>query len=61
MLGKLEKVAKKVKASLADIIILGGNVGLEKSIKKAGFKVNVKIYHLSRFHNELHDAFYCAI
>ena len=41
VLGKLEKVAKKVKASLADIIILGGNVGLEKSIKKAGFKVNV--------------------
>ena len=41
VLGKLEKVAKKVKASLADIIILGGNVGLEKSIKKAGFKANV--------------------
>ena len=41
VLGKLEKVAKKVKASLADIIVLAGNVGLEKSIKKAGFKVNV--------------------
>ena len=40
VLGKLEKVAKKVKASLADIIVLAGNVGLEKSIKKAGFKVN---------------------
>jgi len=41
VLGKLEKVAKKVKASLADIIVLAGNVGLEKSIKKAGFKINV--------------------
>ena len=41
VLGKLEKIAKKVKASLADIIVLAGNVGLEKSIKKAGFKVNV--------------------
>ncbi len=41
VLGKLEKVAKKVKASLADIIVLAGNVGLEKSIKKAGLKVNV--------------------
>ena len=38
---KLESVAKKVKASLADIIVLAGNVGLEKSIKKAGFKINV--------------------
>jgi len=41
VLGKLEKIAKKVKASLADIIVLAGNVGLEKSIKKAGLKVNV--------------------
>ena len=38
---KLESVAKKVKASVADIIVLAGNVGLEKSIKKAGFKINV--------------------
>ncbi|MFL2882727.1 MAG: catalase/peroxidase HPI [Pelagibacteraceae bacterium] len=41
VLEKLEKVAKKVKASMADIIVLAGNVGLEKSIKKAGFKVKV--------------------
>ncbi len=41
VLEKLEKVAKKVKASVADIIILAGNVGLEKSIKKAGFKIKV--------------------
>ncbi len=38
---KLENVAKKVKASVADIIILAGNVGLEKAIKKAGFKISV--------------------
>ena len=33
VLNKLEKIAKKVKASVADIIILAGNVALEKSIK----------------------------
>ena len=38
---KLENVAKKVKASVADIIILAGNVGLEKAIKKAGIKISV--------------------
>ena len=38
---KLELIAKKVKASLADIIVLAGNVGLEKSIKKSGLKINV--------------------
>ena len=41
VLVKLEKVAKKVNASLADIIVLSGNTGLEKSINKAGFKVKV--------------------
>ncbi len=41
VIGKLEKVAKKVKASIADIIVLAGNVGLEKSIKKAGFNIKV--------------------
>ncbi len=44
VLEKLEKVAKKVKASLADIIILAGNVGLEKSIEKAGLKVKVPFF-----------------
>ena len=38
---KLEKIAKKVNASLSDIIVLAGNVGLEKSIAKAGFKTKV--------------------
>ena len=41
VLSKLEKVAKKVKASLADIIVLAGNVGLERSIKKTGIKIKV--------------------
>ena len=37
----LEGIAKKTGASIADTIILGGNVGLEKAIKKAGSKVKV--------------------
>ena len=41
VLNKLEKIAKKVKASVADIIILAGNVALEKSIKRAGLKIKV--------------------
>ncbi len=41
MIKKLEKIANKVNASLSDIIVLAGNVGLEKSIAKAGFKTKV--------------------
>ena len=41
VIGKLEKVAKKANASVADIVILAGNICFEKSIKKAGFKINV--------------------
>ena len=37
----LESIAKKTGASIADIIILAGNVGLEKAIKKGGSKVKV--------------------
>ena len=37
----LENIAKKTGASVADTIILAGNVGSEKAIKKAGFKVKV--------------------
>ena len=37
----LEKISKKVGSSLADTIILAGNVGLEKAIKKGGSKVKV--------------------
>ena len=41
MLKVLEGIAKKTGASVADTIILAGNVGLEKAIKKAGSKVKV--------------------
>jgi catalase-peroxidase len=41
VMGKLEQVAKDVGASIADIIVLAGNVGLEQSIKKGGFDVKV--------------------
>ena len=34
----LENIAKKAGATVADTIILAGNVGLEKAIKKAGSK-----------------------
>ena len=37
----LEGIAKKTGASVADVIVLAGNVGLEKAIKKAGSKVKV--------------------
>jgi catalase-peroxidase len=37
----LESIAKKTGASIADTIILAGNVGLEKAIKKGGSKVKV--------------------
>tara|TARA_B100000674_G_scaffold71433_1_gene49328 strand:- start:78 stop:902 length:825 start_codon:yes stop_codon:yes gene_type:complete len=37
----LEGIAVKAGASIADTIILAGNVGLEKAIKKAGFKIKV--------------------
>ena len=37
----LEGIAKKTGATVADTIILAGNVGLEKAIKKSGFKVKV--------------------
>ena len=37
----LENIAKKTGASISDTIILAGNVGLEKAIKKGGSKVKV--------------------
>jgi catalase-peroxidase len=43
VLGKLEKVAQETGASVADIIILAGNVGLEQSIKKARTKCQSSI------------------
>ena len=46
VLSKLEKIkkgfdTKKKKVSLADLIVLGGNVGVEKAAKKAGYDVKV--------------------
>ena len=37
----VENIAKKTGASIADTIVLAGNVGLEKAIKKGGSKVKV--------------------
>ena len=39
----LENIAKKSGATIKDTIILAGNVGLEKAIKKAGSKVKVLV------------------
>ena len=41
VLGVLQPIAEKHGASLADVIVLAGNVGLEKAIKAAGYKVDV--------------------
>ncbi|MDB2415445.1 catalase/peroxidase HPI, partial [Rickettsiales bacterium] len=37
----LEKIASDVNASIADIIVLAGNVGIEQAAKAGGFKVTV--------------------
>ncbi|WP_203293552.1 catalase/peroxidase HPI [Maricaulis parjimensis] len=41
VLGVLEPIASKHNASIADVIVLAGNVGLEQAIKAAGFAVAV--------------------
>ncbi|MEL6684083.1 MAG: catalase/peroxidase HPI [Pseudomonadota bacterium] len=41
VLGILEPIAGDAGASIADVIVLAGNVGLEQAIKAAGFGVNV--------------------
>ena len=41
VLGVLEPIASDAGASIADVIVLAGNVGLENSIKAAGFAVSV--------------------
>ncbi len=41
VLGILEPIAAETGASIADVIVLAGNVGLEQSIKAAGFDVKV--------------------
>lgn len=41
VLGILEPIAAQTGASVADVIVLAGNVGLEQSLKAAGHKVDV--------------------
>ena len=41
VLAAYEKIAAETGASIADVIVLGGNVGLEQAIKAAGFSVEV--------------------
>jgi len=41
VLKALEKIAKDTGASVADVIVLAGNVGIEQSIKAAGHSVDV--------------------
>ncbi len=41
VLGVLEPIAKAYGASLADVIVLAGSVGIEKAAKAAGFDVSV--------------------
>jgi len=41
VLGVLEPIAKAAGASIADVIVLAGNVGIEKAAKAAGFDISV--------------------
>ena len=41
VLSTLEPIAQKYGASLADVMVLAGNVGIEKAAKTAGFEVDV--------------------
>ena len=41
VLGVLEPIAAETGASVADVIVLGGNVGLERAIRAAGFEAEV--------------------
>ena len=41
VLSVLEPIAKEVGASIADIIVLGGNVGIETAARAAGFDIEV--------------------
>ena len=47
VLGVLEPIAKDSGASLADVIVLAGNVGVEQAAKAAGFDVEVP-FHAGR-------------
>jgi len=41
VLGVLEGIAKDTGASVADVIVLAGNIGVEEAVKSAGFDVTV--------------------
>ena len=41
VLTQLETIAQKFSASIADVIVLAGNVGIEKAAKAAGFDITV--------------------
>ena len=41
VLGVLEPIAKEYGASIADVIVLGGNVGIEKAAEAAGYDITV--------------------
>ena len=41
VLSQLESIAQKFSASVADVIVLAGNVGIEKAAKAAGFDITV--------------------
>ncbi len=41
VLNVLEPIAKEYKISIADVIVLAGNIGVEKAAKKAGFEIEV--------------------
>ena len=41
VLSVLEPIANKSNASLADVIVLAGNIGIEKAAKAAGFNISV--------------------
>jgi catalase-peroxidase len=41
VLTQLESIAQKFSASVADVIVLAGNIGIEKAAKAAGFDISV--------------------
>ena len=44
VLGVLEPIATETGASLADVIVLAGNVGVEQAAKEAGFAIEVPFH-----------------
>nr|UOZ96572.1 Catalase-peroxidase 1 [Cupriavidus sp.] len=44
VLGKLEAIAKETGASVADVIVLAGNLGLERAAKAGGYNISVPFH-----------------